>query len=345
LQWVAQVLREGRVTDLPAADDPDPQSDPTSAAITSEPADPADVVRNLHDPDHWSATPAGATAAPPQAATPKVSAAGDDDATLDTDLAAWTAPDANPPRIAILGRIDIDARGTAPERRKALHNEITVYLAAHPRGANQMQLIDAIWPNGVNENTARGFLAAVRRWLSTTPDGQAWLPDARDNHNLYRLQPGYLLDWQLFTRLRARARRPGGAGIADLRTALTLVRGRPLTGTDTHNHGRAQYTWLPQSGINPPHVLAAIIDTAHHLAQLYLDQGDTTGARWAVGQAWTADPDRIDDQPWLDLMHAEHIDGNRAELHQLADQLRQARDAEILEDLVRYQEINKLLRA
>jgi hypothetical protein len=113
---------------------------------------------------------------------------------------------------------------------------------------------------------------------------------ARDTDSRYRIQPGYLLDLHLLTRLRARARSRGNAGAEDLRTALTLVRGRPLTGADSPNHGRDQYSWLGESSINPPHVLATIIDTAHHLAKIRLDQGDTAGARWAVQQAGSPTP-------------------------------------------------------
>jgi hypothetical protein len=112
------------------------------------------------------------------------------------------------------------------------------------------------------------------------------------------------------------------------------------------SYGRSQYTWLPESDINPPHVVATIVDAAHHLAQHHLDQGDTAGARWAVNQAWTADPDRIDDQPWLDLMRAEQTDGNRAELRQLRDQLVVARGGEVPEDLppTTFQVVDQLIR-
>jgi hypothetical protein len=44
------------------------------------------------------------------------------------------------------------------------------------------------------------------------------------------------------------------------------------------SYGRNQYTWLPETAYNPMHVLAITIDTAHQLAQLYLTDGDTSGA-------------------------------------------------------------------
>jgi hypothetical protein len=81
------------------------------------------------------------------------------------------------------------------------------------------------------------------------------------------------------------------------------------------------------------HVLAVTIDTAHQLAQLYLTNGDTAGARWAIDQAWTADPHRIDDPPWIDLIEAELADGNRQAMQQRRDELVAFRGLEVPEDL------------
>ena len=80
-------------------------------------------------------------------------------------------------------------------------------------------------------------------------------------------------------------------------------------------------------------MLAVTIDTAHRLAQLRLSDGDTVGGRWAIDQAWTADPERIDDLPWIDLIDAEQIDGNRAAMHHLRDELVAFRGGEVPEDL------------
>src|SRR5437762_4976196 len=151
----------------------------------------------------------------------------------------------------------------------------------------------------------------------------------------YRLTDGYLLDWHLFRRLRVRGEAHGPAGVKDLRAALELVRGVPLDGADRAYAlgARNPYPWLPESDIYPGHIVSAIADTAHELAELYLDAGDTTSTRWAVRQAWRADPYRGDDELWRDLMRAEYIDGHTAELRQLLGELIQARDAEVPEDL------------
>jgi hypothetical protein len=346
LEKIAEILRLATVTDLPTYHETDawPQPTPATFPPADTAADPDQRIRNLYDPQLWADTTAPTpTAAPPPSAddrsnpparrhAPRPGTTGPDPA-LDADLDAWSSGQANAPRTAILGRIEVQANGPEPERRRALHTEIATYLALHPLGASQDQLIDAIWPNGVNASTARGFIANVRRWLGATPDGRPWLPDARDTDGRYRLEPGHLLDWDLLGRLRARARRRGPDGGEDLRAALTLVRGRPFSGTDGPSYGRNQYTWLPETANNPMHVLAVTVDTAHQLARHYLDAGDTAGARWAIQQAWTADPDRIDDPPWIDLIEAEQIDGNRAAMHQLRDELVAVRGLEVPEDL------------
>ena len=119
-----------------------------------------------------------------------------------------------------------------------------------------------------------------------------------------------------------------------------------MYGADAQTTGRKPYTWLSDSVIDPTHLVAVVVDTAHELAEDYLAAGDTGGVRWAVSQAWAADPDRGHDEPWVDLMKAERLDGHRAELRQLRDQLLRARDAEVLEDLApaTYRDVQKLLR-
>jgi hypothetical protein len=163
---------------------------------------------------------------------------------------------------------------------------------------------------------------------------------------LYRLCDGYLLDWHLFRRLRTRGESRGVAGTTDLRRALELVRGAPLDGADRPYQagGRNPYTWLPSSSIQPHHFASAIVDTAHQLVNLYLDAGDTAAARWAVEQAWLADPDRLDDHPWIDLMRITATEGHTSELRTLIGQLVDARDLEVPEELApdTYAQINRL---
>jgi hypothetical protein len=251
------------------------------------------------------------------------------DPTLDFDLRAWRDQDPTRPRIAILGAVTVEAPGPAPDQRRKFHAEIIVYLCQRgSRGATGDQLSEALWPDQqVKDSSRRVAITRVRKWLGDTSDGTPWLPEM-GTERLYRLHDGYLLDWHLFRRLRTRGESHGAAGVKDLRAALELIRGAPLDGADRAYAAttRNPFAWLPESDIYPGHIASAVVDTAHQLAELYLDAGDTIGARWAVHCAWQADPTRGDDHPWQDLMRAVHADGRTAELRNLLG-------AEVFEDL------------
>jgi hypothetical protein len=89
----------------------------------------------------------------------------------------------------------------------------------------------------------------------------------------------------------------------------------------------------PTSDIQPHHLASAVVDTAHRLVELCLDGGDNTGARWAVDQAWLADPERSSDIAWRDLLRVAAAEGNSAELGHILGELMHAREAEVPEDL------------
>jgi LysM repeat protein len=260
----------------------------------------------------------------------------DGDPELDGDLASWRDHDPTRPHIAILGPVEVDAPGPALEHRRRFHAEIIVYLAQRAgRGADRDQLDSALWPGrDVKDASRRVAITRARRWLGDTPSGEPWLPDM-DVDRLYRLTPGYLFDWHLFRRLRTRAGVRGAQGAGDLRAALELVRGVPVDEADRPfvAGARAPYPWLAESDIHPDHITSAIVDTAHELAALCLDADDTVGVRWAVRQAWLADPHRSYDQPWRDLMLAHEHDGHPDQVRATFGELMVLREAEVPEDL------------
>ncbi|WP_157241275.1 peptidoglycan-binding protein [Catenuloplanes japonicus] len=273
----------------------------------------------------------------------------DSDATLDADLADWHNPATTRLRIAILGPVDVQAAGPPPDERLRFHREIVVYLASRGRhGATGEQLDAALWPETiVSPRSRRVAMSRTRRWLAETPDGQPWLPPNNSIDRTYHLHDGYLLDWHLFRRLRTRAETTGPDGAADLRRALELVRGQPLAGADLtySTRYRTPYAWLPDSAIQPHHLVSAIVDTVHQYVALCLDAGDLASARRAVDIAWQADRERAEDHPWLDAIRIAYRAGHQVEVRTLLDDLVQARDAEVPEDLTvaTYREIITLM--
>ncbi|HEY8472086.1 MAG TPA: LysM peptidoglycan-binding domain-containing protein [Natronosporangium sp.] len=257
------------------------------------------------------------------------------DPNLDQDLRDWYTG-GNRPRIGILGPVALDAPGTPPETRRRLHAELIVFLAQRAGRGAEPELIDAaLWPDvHVTDAGRQRVISRVRQWLGTRTDGTPWLPDIGPDLK-YRLADGYLFDWHLFRRLRTRAESRGPDGIDDLRAALQLIRGAPLAGADRpHAPGtRNPYPWLAESDIYPGHLVSAIVDTAHQLAERCLAAGDLAGVRWAVQQAWLADVERSYDQPWQDLLRAEHADGQTDRLRSVLAELMQLREAESPEDL------------
>lgn len=283
----------------------------------------------------------GATGTPeeptnPLPALPTVPVTLEADPSLDDDLRLWHADHCARPRVGILGPVSVDAPGTAPQIRRRLHAELIVYLAQRAsRGADDRLIDAALWPDTRVAEAARQLtISRARSWLGTDPAGRPWLPDIGADL-AYRLADGYLFDWHLFRRLRTRSEMRGAAGAEDLRAALALVRGVPLDGADRPGAPgtRNPYPWLAESDIHPDHLVATIVDTAHQLAERCLAGGDPGGARWAVQQAWLADPDRGYDQPWRDLLRAEHADGQTGRLRTVLAELMEIRDAERPEDL------------
>jgi hypothetical protein len=321
----------------PRATQPQPPASPHGSVADDEvPSQPASTT----GPDEAASVPPVVALVGRQPARKRASAPvrgrRHNDPTLDTDLRAWTEAEPTRPRIAILGPVTVEAPGPLPDERVRFYAEIITYLATRgQRGATTDQFDDAIWPDQtVKANTRRVAVARARRWLGEAPDGQPWLPDATADRR-YRLRDGYLLDWHLFRRCRSRGEARGPAGASDLREALNLVRGAPLASADVAYSAVARnpYVWLPTSDIQPHHLAAAVVDTAHRLIELCLDGGDIAGARWAVDQAWLADPGRASDIAWRDLLRVAAAEGNTAELDQLLGELMNARDAEVPEDL------------
>jgi hypothetical protein len=341
-EWARGTDAAGGLRDLLDVDEAEGEEeqpeDPSPAPIrlTTSEARPSSARRDpLTEPVLLTLRP-GAAAADAQAAAERRKAREARDPQLDTDAAAWFDVEPSRPRIGVLGQVQIEAPGTPPPNRLRFHGEIIVYLAARgARGATAAQLEDAIWRDReASSSNRRSLISRARRWLGDKPDGSKWMPAMSGGAQLYRIDDGFLLDWALFRRLRARGEARGTDGAGDLRRALELVRGVPFaTDLDAYTAERAPYAWLSDSEIAPTHLVAAIVDTAHELVELCLADDDVAGARWALERAWLADPERHEDQPWRDAMRIAHADGRDSELKALIQNLLTQRDVDVPEEL------------
>jgi len=335
LEPMAQVFRVARLTR--PADTPDSGHDDVLAVFDPNALEP-DLPTPDDRPDAYGAQPSAQDNHRAEDVVGPIATVGrisdEPDPTLDEDLAAWQRADPTRPRLGILGPILIHLPGELTDTRHRFLTELLLYLLTRPnRSASRAEIEDALWyGNPAPAGSLRTSIVRLRRWLGPRDDGLPWIPDGTPG-GVYRLTDGVLLDWHLLLRLRERANRRGDAGHTDRQAALTLIRGVPMRDRPETSRYRRPYTWIGDSDINPGRIIATITDLAHQLATYSLEVGDTTTARWAVRQAWLADPDRTYDDLWLDHLHADHQDGQHAAVAQLLHELCEHRGAEVPEDL------------
>lgn len=205
------------------------------------------------------------------------------DPTLDTDLEQWRAHECERPRLSVLGAPTVRATGTV-ESRLAFHTSLLTYLWSRPQGATREEVAAAM---GLKDGSQSGkHVGVLRSWL-----GDAHVPDARQSPagkargvGAYQVLD-VLVDFDLFRRLRARAQARGEHGIADLETALSLVRGEPLSGTEPKH-----WSWALDGSRIDHEAVVAIVDVAHTVVTARLADGDTVAARAAVAVALKAAP-------------------------------------------------------
>lgn len=98
---------------------------------------------------------------------------------------------------------------------------------------------------------------------------------------VYRLGGAVTTDWADFQRHARRGLAAGLDGIEDLRTAMNLVRDRPLLGVRD-----ADYAWAEH---DVQHMISTIADVAHVLSRLLIEAGDARGALEAATRGLNVD--------------------------------------------------------
>ncbi len=299
-----------------AVDSPAAQEEPSGPGTPSAAAPGAHRTRPAADSpgrparDPGLAAPAGdrspsAAAAPnPVAAAPTGTARRQPrrrslDATLDAL--------ADAPHVALLGDLDVVGATGTLEQGDGTFLLLATWIALHP-GTSSTQVTDALWPRVVVDKTVARNTATskLRRWFGTTPDGQPWLPRVTATAG-YRFTDGVTTDWAQFQALSAR----GTSGHDDdaLIRALSLVRGRPLGNISHTNH-----LWVDDLQLE---VTAAVVDTAHTLAERSLAAGNPGVALHAVEQGMAADPTA--EILWQDLIRARAVARDPAGLRRAID--------------------------
>ncbi|TDD61558.1 bacterial transcriptional activator domain-containing protein, partial [Actinomadura rubrisoli] len=214
--------------------------------------------------------------------------------------------------IRLLGPIEVEAPGPMDESRRALCTEVLVYLAAHPNGVHPTVLSGAIWPRGVSTGVRDACVARVSDWLGR---------DARGRPNLYyddrgriRLGSEVRVDLAVFRWLVWRSAAEPASETAYMSYALDLVRGPLLA-----DRPRGRYAWLASHDLEYE-ASARVVDVAHRLVVLRLDEGDPRGAVGAARAGLRLAPE--DEGLWRDLLRATHATGDLAQVRIVVDELR-----------------------
>ncbi|PFG18320.1 LysM domain-containing protein [Propionicimonas paludicola] len=213
------------------------------------------------------------------------------------------------PRLLLIGPTDlVGARGEQPTRARQQLIELCAWILEHPR-STATQMAAGL---GIAEGTRRSNLSRLRSWLGTSPEGQAYLPEAYVGR--IELHPGVSSDWhQLQTLLAAGLDRLPDTSLV---AALELVRGAPLA-----DAAPGQWHWAEELRTD---IASALRDTALVLTERALARRDFDQARWAAARALSVAP--ADELLMAARIRTEHLAGATSEVNRLVTQVtRQAR--------------------
>ncbi|MBO2452047.1 bacterial transcriptional activator domain-containing protein [Actinomadura barringtoniae] len=232
-------------------------------------------------------------------------------------MAEQPAGATEPPRqssvdIRLLGPIEVEAPGPMDESRRALCTEVLLYLATHPGGVHPTVLSGAIWPRGVAAGVRDACIARVSDWLGRDVRGRPNL--YYDDRGRIRLGSEVKVDWAVFRWLVWRSAAEPASETAYMSYALDLVRGPALA-----DRPRGRYGWLASEDLEYE-ATARVVDVAHRLVVLRLEEGDARGAIGAARAGLRLAPE--DEGLWRDLLRATHAGGDEAQVKVVVDELR-----------------------
>ncbi|KOU59213.1 LysM peptidoglycan-binding domain-containing protein [Streptomyces sp. IGB124] len=312
-----------RVTSADATQDPgNPFPALLVGAATAPPADPelphtADTRRSKDGQEDTDRSANTSPALPQQPAGPRAEPAGESGGV----------------RIEMLGPLRITG-GTGATGAHTLRTTAVAALIHLRPGRTTEYLCRAMDPvNPWSTRTLHSRLSELRNEIGLAADETPLLPRPKNGAG-YVFHPAVTSDWQQFQQLAAAGLACGPAqGIADLESAMALVRGRPFDGRT-----------LPWADPVIQEMLSRITDTAHTLARWHTD-GDTPdldAARRTV--LHTLDIEETSEVLYRDLLHIEWAAGNPAAVRRTVARLQQmARTYDITLDSLTEDTINLVL--
>ena len=208
------------------------------------------------------------------------------------------------PILQLLGPIELlGATGTVPPRAAKQCLEYCAWLLENP-GSTAQAMVAAL---AVAEGTRRSNMSRLRSWLGTSPDGEAYLPDAYTGR--ITLHPAISSDWQRLQILTSTG--VNRASDDGLQAALELVRGAPLA-----DAAPGQWHWAEELRTD---MISCVRDIGVELSDRALLSGDLELARWAAARALLAAPG--DELLLAARIRTEHAAGNAPETERLTLQL------------------------
>lgn len=198
------------------------------------------------------------------------------------------------PMLRLLGPVEVrHPRGPLPgSPRRAV--ELLAYLALHP-GHDERAFNAALFPGERPGETLtgkrNGYMRGARAWMGERPDGQPWVSMVNAARG-YALAQDTAVDWWVFQGLMGQS--IGQTSTENLRAAMQLVEGQPLSGIDP-----ARWVWAETDTME---ILSAVADVAHELASRSIRAGDSRTASWAAAKGLEAEP--VSEFLWRDAITA-----------------------------------------
>jgi len=202
--------------------------------------------------------------------------------------------------VRVLGPVDVAGWLEVPTRRVV--TELVCFLVLHgDRNVSGEELRAALWSGESGEGEAsakslRNSVSLLRRAL-----GPDLVPEAQKGTG-YRLTPGVLCDWTIFTDLVSSA--ADAEATERLREALSLVRGAPFEGVVS-----GTFTWA-WTELFVSRMEVAIASAAGRLGEIALAEDNVDLAVWAVLQGLSASP--YDRELWTTHLNASARSGRDA---------------------------------